>query len=163
VVLAVCAGLQIVGTSFPGTDGQLHDGVGLVDLTTAPGSPRSVGDLVVAPGPGLGLPLLYGYENHGGRTTLGAGLAPLGDVRRGVGNGTALRTDGVWAEVGHGLVVGTYLHGPVLAQNPTLADRLLRHLVPALPPLAVDQPPVRAAEEASRELREARARQTGEH
>ena len=25
----------------------------------------------------------------------------------------------------HGRVVGTYLHGPVLARNPALADRLL--------------------------------------
>jgi CobQ-like glutamine amidotransferase family enzyme len=29
----------------------------------------------------------------------------------------------------HGRVVGTYLHGPVLARNPRLADRLLEWVV----------------------------------
>ena len=37
----------------------------------------------------------------------------------GVGNGDG--TEGAYA----GRVVGTYLHGPVLARNPALADRLL--------------------------------------
>ncbi len=160
LVLAVCAGLQIVGTSFPGTDGHMHDGVGLVDLTTHPGTPRAVGDLVVAPRGEFGLELLYGYENHGGRTTLGPGLAPLGEVRRGMGNGTE-GGDGVWGEVGDGLVVGTYLHGPVLAQNPGLADRLLTQLAPDLPPLAADHRRAGPAQSAITQLRSARARQTG--
>lgn len=160
-LLAVCAGLQVIGTSFPGTDGRLHDGVGLVELSTAPGTPRVVGDLVVSPRRELGLPVLYGYENHGGRTTLGPGLQPLGEVRRGLGNGAGRAWDGVLAGPGAGWVVGTYLHGPVLAQNPALADRLLAHVVGDLPALPVDLPAARAAEAATAALRAARARQTG--
>jgi CobQ-like glutamine amidotransferase family enzyme len=49
----------------------------------------------------------------------------------GVGNGTPDRTDGI---VG-GRVIGTYLHGPVLAQNPALADLLLGWVHGTLPPL----------------------------
>ncbi len=145
VVLAVCAGYQVVGESFPGSDGLLHDGLGLLEIETRrsfgpagePVPPRAVGDIVVEPGPALGLPPLFGYENHGGRTrpVAGAGGEALGRVRRGVGDGTAAGTDGRVS----GRVVGTYLHGPVLAQNPALADLLLTWVHGGLPALA--EPP----------------------
>jgi lipid II isoglutaminyl synthase (glutamine-hydrolysing) len=120
VVLAVCAGFQVVGRSFPGADGEAHEGVGLLDIETVKGTgPRAVGE-VVADVVGLpDLPVLTGFENHGGRTSLGAGTVALGRVTAGVGNG-----DGNEGAVS-GHVVGTYLHGPVLARNPALADRLL--------------------------------------
>ena len=38
VVLAVCAGYQIVGRTFPGADGAPHEGVGLLDIDTAKGT-----------------------------------------------------------------------------------------------------------------------------
>ena len=64
---------------------------------------------------------LTGFENHGGRTTIGEGLDPLGRVVAGGGNGDGSGVDGVLAE----RLVGTYMHGPVLPRNPQLADRLL--------------------------------------
>lgn len=142
VVLAVCAGFQIVGQSFPGADGRHYDGVGLLQVETQrsfaglgePVPPRAVGDIVVDVDPTLGLPPLLGYENHGGRTRPleGAAGRPLGIVRRGVGNGTPDKAEGWVAD----RVLGTYLHGPVLAQNPALADMLLRWVQPDLPDLA---------------------------
>jgi hypothetical protein len=63
--------------------------------------------------------VLTGFENHGGRTALGPDTVALGRVTSGVGNG-----DGSEGAV-CGRVVGTYLHGPVLARNPALADVLL--------------------------------------
>ena len=45
----------------------------------------------------------------------------LGHVVVGVGNGAGDGSEGAV----RGRVVGTYLHGPVLARNPALADRLL--------------------------------------
>jgi hypothetical protein len=119
VVLAVCAGYQIVGRSFPAADGTSVPGLGLLDVRTEKGrGVRSVGEIVVdAELPGAGV--LTGFENHGGVTTLGPNARPLGRVRVGIGNGD--RTDGAWA----GRVVGTYLHGPALARNPKLADVLL--------------------------------------
>jgi len=159
-VLAVCAGMQVLGTSFFGTDGRRHDGAGLIDIDTEAGTPRVVGDLVVTPDPALGLPVLYGYENHGGRTVIGPDARPLGTVAHGLGNGhpSQPRVDGALAEVGAGRIVATYLHGPVLAQNPPLADLLLAAVVRDLPSL-VDDP----AADAARALRSARARQTGVH
>lgn len=129
-VFAVCAGLQILGTSFVGPDGVEADGLGLLDCRTVRGSgPRAVGELVVDPDPVDGLAVMTGYENHGGRTVLGPSARPAGRVRSGVGNGDG--TDG--AVLGH--VYGTYLHGPALARNPALADLLLSWVVGPLAPL----------------------------
>jgi len=120
VVLAVCAGFQVVGRSFPGADGDLHEGVGILDVETVKGTgPRAVGEVVAEPEGIAGLPVLSGFENHGGLTALQDGTAALGRVTAGVGNG-----DGGEGAVS-GRVVGTYLHGPVLARNPALADLLL--------------------------------------
>ncbi len=122
VLLAVCAGVQVAGTRFLTADG-VCDGVGLVDNETLRGLPRrAVGELVVNPDPTLDLPVLSGYENHAGMTRLGPGLPPLGRVRVGMGNGTDDRVDGF---VVPGRMLGTYLHGPVLARNPQVADLLL--------------------------------------
>jgi lipid II isoglutaminyl synthase (glutamine-hydrolysing) len=124
-VLAVCAGFQIMGRSFPGADGHTHDGVGLLDVVSVRGGRRrAVGELVVDADDGPGEPSpgrLTGYENHASITRLGPGVRPLGRVLAGVGNGDGSGTDG--ARLGR--VIGTYLHGPVLARNPKLADLLL--------------------------------------
>ena len=125
-VLGICAGFQILGHSFFGPDGTARPGIGLLDCTTARrASPRIVGEILVEPNPDVGLPALSGYENHAGLTDLGPGAAPLGRVDVGVGNG-----DGTEGAIG-GRVVGTYLHGPVLARNPRLADLLLGWVVGA--------------------------------
>jgi CobQ-like glutamine amidotransferase family enzyme len=163
-VLAVCAGLQLLGEYFPTAGTPTYPGAGLLDLRTAPGEQRTVGDLVVDTAAALGIGLLFGYENHGGRTTLGADLRPLGGVRRGRGNGGAQgeAIDGARAEIGAGVILATYLHGPVLAQNPALADLLLDRFLPAgeTGPGA-DPAALARADHASAALRRARARQTG--
>jgi CobQ-like glutamine amidotransferase family enzyme len=124
VVLGVCAGFQILGNSFPAPDGSPHPGLGLLDVETHRGKPRAVGEALVLTDdshfirPG-GDRLLSGFENHGGRTTRAPGTLALGRVTLGVGNGDG--TDGAVS----GRVFATYLHGPVLARNPELADSLL--------------------------------------
>lgn len=125
VVLAVCAGFQIVGRTFPAADGRPLTGLGLLDIETTKGAGRrAVGELTAAPLPLAGarpLPTLTGFENHGGSTTLGDGVTPLARVLSGIGNGGGDQTEGAVS----GRVVGTYLHGPVLARNPALADLLI--------------------------------------
>lgn len=156
-VLAVCAGYQIAGRTYPGADGRPRDGVGLLDVATTKGTgPRAVGEVLaepVAPGPdGTPLPIMTGFENHGGTTTLGPGAHPLARVVAGVGNGGGDGTEGAWA--GH--VVGTYLHGPVLARNPALADLLLGWATDTVPAPLDD-----AEEQALRAERLAAARRHG--
>lgn len=120
VVLAVCAGFQLIGTSYETGDGKILDGLGLVDMATVGASPRLIGEVLVEPDVATGLPTVTGFENHAGRTTLGPGVRPLGRVVKGGGNGVD-GADGVLAD----RLVGTYLHGPVLPRNPALADYLL--------------------------------------
>jgi len=124
-VLAVCAGFQIIGTVFPGADGRDHDGAGLVDAATGRSEERrAVGEVVAEPCRDeewpVVLPTLSGFENHQARTRLGPGARPFARVTTGVGNGSDA-LDGAVA----GKVFGTYLHGPVLARNPALADLLI--------------------------------------
>lgn len=125
VVFAVCAGFQVLGRQFLGPDG-LHEGLGLIDAeTTSRAGRRRVGEILVDPDPALGLPPLTGFENHQAVTTLGPGAKPLGRVVAGRGNDSGDNSEGAIA----GRVVGTYLHGPVLARNPALADMLLSWVV----------------------------------
>jgi lipid II isoglutaminyl synthase (glutamine-hydrolysing) len=130
VIFAVCAGMQILGTSFP-ADGRIVDGLGLLDIVTTPGRPRAVGELLTE-AVGVDLPTMTGYENHGGRSQLGVGLKPLGRVVAGVGNGALGAVTG--AVQGHTLA--TYMHGPALVRNPAIADLLLGWAVgKVLPPM----------------------------
>jgi lipid II isoglutaminyl synthase (glutamine-hydrolysing) len=131
-VLAVCAGLQILGSSFLGPDGAETAGLGILDCRTVRGGgKRAVGEIVVEAPTDLDLPEMTGYENHAGVTLLGPDAAHLGRVTVGVGNGDGSGSDGARA----GKVLGTYMHGPVLARNPALADLLLTWAVGKLLPL----------------------------
>ncbi len=121
-VLAICAGYQLLGHEFPDANGAPSPGLGLLDIHTDRLPKRAVGELAARPIPGgpLGLAeVLTGYENHGGATHLAAGVTPLARVAAGIGNGDG--TEGAIT----GRVIGTYLHGPCLVRNPTLAERLL--------------------------------------
>jgi lipid II isoglutaminyl synthase (glutamine-hydrolysing) len=146
VTLAVCAGLQILGQSMTDTRGKHYPGLELLDITTAPGRQRSVGEVISTCAiPGVGS--LTGFENHRGITTLGPGMTALGRVVTGTGNGTTEpgtrhRTEGVLTE--H--IIGTYMHGPVLARNPALADHILHKITgQTLTPLELpDQAALRA-------------------
>jgi CobQ-like glutamine amidotransferase family enzyme len=117
-VLAVCAGYQLFGASFF-AKGASCRGLGLLDITSDRGETRAVGEVRGDIDPRLGLPPLTGFENHGGRTHLGPGVAPLARVTAGIGNDG--HTEGAW----HGKILGTYAHGPALARNPAIADLLL--------------------------------------
>lgn len=148
-VLAVCAGFQIIGTDFTDPRGVRHAGISLIDASTVQRSRRAVGQVVaqcVVPAVGL----LSGFENHGGATRLGPGAAPLAHVLSGCGNGSdrdgQVRAEGVLAP----RLVATYLHGPVLARNPALADHLLATVLgSSFTPPALDLIPDAAAMRAS--------------
>ena len=122
VVLAVCGGYQLLGRSYQLGDERL-EGIELLDAETVrePG-PRLIGNVAIEvelrPGERR---VLAGFENHGGRTYLGPGTAPLGRVLRGHGNNGKDGFEG--GRVRN--VIGTYLHGPLLPKNSWFADWLI--------------------------------------
>ncbi len=117
VVLAICAGFQLLGTKYTTRDEEFA-GLGLLDVFTTPGDKRLVGDIAVQSS--LFDAPLTGFENHSSVTSLGSDATPFATVISGNGNGVA-GLDGAM----HQNVFGTYLHGPVLARNPEFADLLL--------------------------------------
>lgn len=130
-VLAVCAGFQVLGERFA-SGGSAVDGLGILDASSTAGSARAIGEVAADPlVDGLTDPLT-GFANHAGRTTLGPDARPLANTVRGPGNTDAdagARIDGAV----QGTVLATYLHGPVLARNPQLADLLIARALGAAP------------------------------
>jgi lipid II isoglutaminyl synthase (glutamine-hydrolysing) len=121
-MLAVCGGYQLLGRFYELPGGERLPGLDLCDLETVrePG-PRLIGNVAIEVDLGDGPRRLAGFENHGGRTRLGAGAEPLGRVIAGFGNNGADGFEGVRRE----RLIGTYLHGPLLPKNAWLADRLI--------------------------------------
>lgn len=121
-LLAICAGYQLLGKFYRTAAGEELPGVGLFDAFTVAGARRMVGNTVVRAVVDGRPMLLVGFENHAGRTMLGKGARPLGDVLAGWGNNGSDRREGaIWRNA-----VGTYLHGSLLPKNPELADWLLQ-------------------------------------
>jgi CobQ-like glutamine amidotransferase family enzyme len=139
VVLGVCGGYQLLGHSY--TLGREEiPGVGLLDVhTVREDGPRLIGNVAIevsleeqvdgmpagrhlmsAASEG-GARVLAGFENHGGRTYLGAGQQPLGRVLKGHGNDGRSGVEGARSAN----TIGTYLHGPLLPKNVWFADWLI--------------------------------------
>lgn len=133
-ILAICGGYQLLGAYYRPAEGEDLPGLSILPVHTihpGPAAQRHIGNSVVD----WPQSRLVGFENHGGRTYLEGG-APLGRVLHGCGNNGEDGYEGCVSDA----VYGTYLHGPLLPKNPTLADHLLnlalqRRGLPALTPL----------------------------
>ena len=137
VILAVCAGYQLLGHYYQPFTGPQLEGAHVLDLHTEGGNTRFMNHLAMEcdfmPG---GVKRLVGFENHSGRTYLGPNAKPLGKVIAGSGNNGEDGEEGAR----YRQVYGTYLHGPVLPKNPWFTDFLtwqsLRHRYGEVEPLA---------------------------
>jgi CobQ-like glutamine amidotransferase family enzyme len=138
VMLAVCAGYQLLGHYYQPFTGPRLEGIAALDLYTKGGGKRFMNHIAVESRLDGNDKVLVGFENHSGQTYLGPSVRPLGKVLAGGGNNGE---DGYEGAV-YRQVYATYLHGPVLPKNPWFTDYLiwqgLRHRygeVPALTPL----------------------------
>jgi CobQ-like glutamine amidotransferase family enzyme len=120
-LLSVCGGYQLLGQSYTTVDGQELPGAGLFDVRSVPGPKRHIGNVLVETNLDGQPRTLVGFENHSGRTYLGAGVQPLGRTVVGAGNNGEDHTEGAVYRA----AIGCYLHGSLLPKNPWLADYLL--------------------------------------
>ncbi len=126
VVLGVCGGYQLLGSSYVLGDERIP-GVELLNVhTVREDGPRLIGNIAIEVAldgdhAGARSRVLAGFENHGGRTHLGAGERALGRVLKGHGNDGRSGMEGAI----RANVVGTYLHGPLLPKNVWFADWLI--------------------------------------
>jgi hypothetical protein len=136
VFLTICGGYQLLGHYYRPHQGPELRGLSLIDAYTVAGPTRFIGNVAIRRGNGT----IVGFENHSGRTYLGAGVAPLGQVLHGCGNNGEDGQEGAHV----GTLYGTYLHGSLLPKNPALADELIaqalarRHGQVTLAPLPDD-------------------------
>lgn len=121
--LAICGGYQLLGRTWLSSKGEVP-GLGILDIETrrAGSSTDRLIDNIALESPIAKHPVI-GYENHASRTYLGERIEPFGRVisNTGHGNNDNDQADGAC----YRNVLGTYLHGTLLAKNPEVADWLL--------------------------------------
>ena len=120
-VLAICGGYQMLGQYYKTWDGVQCDFTGALDLYTIGGEKRMIGNYMFTCDelPGLNV---VGFENHSGKTYLGSGVKPLGQVLEGYGNNGEDKTAGAR----YLNVFASYSHGCLLPKNPVLCDHILK-------------------------------------
>ncbi|MGK2896276.1 MAG: type 1 glutamine amidotransferase [Candidatus Saccharimonadales bacterium] len=121
-MLVICGLYQLFGKFFKTYDGINIKGIGLFDIKTQGGTERLIGNITTESDE---FGTIIGYENHSGKTTLGARVVPLGAVIKGAGNNGQDATEGAR----YRNVIGSYLHGSLLPKNPILADFLIEKAV----------------------------------
>jgi len=117
VALLICGAYQLAGDYYIDDNGEREDGLGILPIYSQSGQERMIGDLVIEDSAGT---VYIGFENHLGKTYIGD-LEPLGKVVSGFGNNGEDGYEGCRFKN----TIGTYLHGPLLAKNPELADWMI--------------------------------------
>lgn len=122
--LYVCGAYQFLGNYYKDAYGTVIKGLGIFDIYTESfkTKPRLIGNIVIKPSNSLFDKLFVGFENHGGRTFLNDKTQSFATVVKGYGNNGEDKTEGIKYKNS----IGTYLHGPILPSNPSLAVNLIQ-------------------------------------
>lgn len=124
VFLCICGGYQLMGNFYKTWDEKEIELLGAINIHTVAAKKRIIGDFVFT------CDILktdnfdgkvVGFENHSGRTYLGDGVKPLGQIVKGGGNNGE---DGFEGAI-YNNVFCSYSHGSLLPKNPKLADHLI--------------------------------------
>ncbi len=116
--LTICGGYQLFGKYFLTKDSGKIEGISVFDVVTKATELRMIGNIVCVSDE---FGTIVGFENHSGATQLGDSAQPLAKVIKGYGNDGKSGFEGVIYKN----AIGSYLHGPLLPKNPSLADFLI--------------------------------------
>ena len=124
VFLAICGGYQMLGQYYKTWDGNQLDFIGAINIHTIGAKERMIGNYMYRLTPESSGSIVVGFENHSGKTYLGADVAPLGMVLKGYGNNGEDQTEGARYKN----VFATYSHGspcwPILSCKPRCATNM---------------------------------------
>ena len=121
--LLICGAMQLFGKYYRDAEDNMIKGLEIFEYYTESSTDkreRCIGNIVIESKIGGEEMKIVGFENHGGQTH--GVKQPLGRVLYGNGNTFRDKYEGVKDEN----LIGTYLHGPLLAKNPKLADEIIR-------------------------------------
>ena len=126
VFLCICGGYQMLGKYYQEHDGTKIECLGAIDVYTVGEDVRYIQDTTYEASflkeEGIeDSAILYGFENHSGRTYLGTSVKPMAKVLEGAGNNGK---DGFEGAI-YNNVYCTYSHGSFLPKNPRMTDHLL--------------------------------------
>ncbi|MBO7563468.1 MAG: glutamine amidotransferase [Clostridiales bacterium] len=126
VFLCICGGYQMLGKYYQEHDGTKIECLGAIDVYTVGEDVRYIQDTTYEASflkeEGVeDSAILYGFENHSGRTYLGPSVQPMAKVLEGAGNNGK---DGFEGAI-YNNVYCTYSHGSFLPKNPRMTDHLL--------------------------------------
>lgn len=120
-MLAVCGDYQLLDHCCMGANGEKIQEISALDCyTLSQENDRFIGDIVTYSEKFN--EIYYGFEDHNSWTLLGEGERPSGKMVRGQGNNGEDQSESVV----YRSVLGSYLHGLILARNENLAARLIR-------------------------------------
>lgn len=119
VFLAICGGYQLLGSYFKTKNNKIP-GLDILDLYTEQDEERLIGNVLIESTFTEASFKVVGFENHSGRTY--HNYTPFGTIISGHGNNDKDGKEGLLYKN----VLGTYLHGPLLPKNPTVADELIK-------------------------------------
>jgi len=132
VGLYICGAYQLLGNYYETENGEKLQGLGILNFYTKNegAKNRSVGNIKTLLNKDIKDVVfktkqnrfLVGFENHGGQTYFLENLSPLGKVTQGFGNNKKDKTEGLVYKN----TIGTYLHGPLLPNNPAFCDYLIK-------------------------------------
>ena len=127
VLLAICGGYQMLGKTWDCADKTL-EGLNIIDVVTkrdAKETKRLVGNIAIKSS--ISNSAIVGFENHAAKTYLADEVAPFGKVISKSGSGNN-GEDGLEGVIYKNLI-GTYLHGPLLSKNPSIANFLIKKAI----------------------------------
>jgi CobQ-like glutamine amidotransferase family enzyme len=141
VFLLICGGYQLFGKFFVDGNGNMIEGLGILDLETkaldANVASRCIGNIVVELNEEFVKAWeidtnfskhIVGFENHGGQTSPFAeasgdsSIHEIGNVLVGFGNNSSDKIEGCFYKN----IICSYLHGSFLPKNPHIADAILK-------------------------------------
>ena len=122
--LLICGAYQLFGKYYKDVEGNIINGLEIFPYYTEAiedRKKRCIGNIVIDVNLNGNSSKVIGFENHGGQTFDIS--SPFGKVLVGNGNKFNDEFEGFFQKN----IIATYLHGPLLAKNPELADYIIKY------------------------------------